>query len=57
MLRLVCQVHLVWGLTASAPIPGKPALALGTMSQCSAQILICISLTMYDPQEAAYLRL
>ena len=31
MPRLVCQVHLDFGLSTSAQVPDKPALALGTM--------------------------
>ena len=36
------SAHLGFGLSASAQVPDKPALALGTMSRYSAQILICI---------------
>ena len=40
-LGWICQVHLGFGLSASAQVPDKPALALGSMSPYSAQILIC----------------
>ena len=41
--RLVCQIHPGFDLWYSTDIPGRTALALGTMSWYSAQILICKS--------------
>ena len=42
-LGWICQVHLGFGLSASAQVPDKPALiGLGSMSRYFAQILICI---------------
>ena len=39
----VCQVHLGVGLSSSAQVADKPALALGTMSRFSAQISLRLS--------------